>query len=225
MDYTVHGILQARMLEWVAFPFSRQSSQPRDRGQVSHIAGGFFTSRATREACLVAKSCPTPWAAWIGSNPCPWSHTIQPSHPLLPPSPALNLSQHQGLFHWVHSASGGQSTGNFSFSISPSEEYSRLISDRPYSPIPAEMLQNSQSLTVHPAQPGLSHRNPSKSHSQCLPRSFLLPPEHPEVFPFPCACGVLLSLGLESIITFVFLSLPLSPPPGFASDWPSHKRI
>ena len=30
MDYTVHGILQARILEWVAFPFSRGSSQPRD---------------------------------------------------------------------------------------------------------------------------------------------------------------------------------------------------
>ena len=30
MDYTVHGILQARILEWVAFPFSRDSSQPRD---------------------------------------------------------------------------------------------------------------------------------------------------------------------------------------------------
>jgi len=44
MDYTVHGILQARILEWVAFPFSRRSSQPRDRTQVSLIAGGFFTS-------------------------------------------------------------------------------------------------------------------------------------------------------------------------------------
>ena len=42
MDYTVHGILQARILEWVAFPFSRRSSQPRNRTQVSHIAGGFF---------------------------------------------------------------------------------------------------------------------------------------------------------------------------------------
>ena len=30
MDYTVHGILQARILEWIAFPFSRGSSQPRD---------------------------------------------------------------------------------------------------------------------------------------------------------------------------------------------------
>ena len=46
----VHGILQARLLEWVAFPFSGESSQPRDWTQVSHIAGGFFTKWATREA-------------------------------------------------------------------------------------------------------------------------------------------------------------------------------
>ena len=50
IDYTVHGILQARILEWVAFPFSRGSSQPRDQTQVSRIAGRFFTSRATKEA-------------------------------------------------------------------------------------------------------------------------------------------------------------------------------
>ena len=46
----VHRILQARILEWAAFPFSRGSSQPRDQSQVSCIAGGFFTSWATREA-------------------------------------------------------------------------------------------------------------------------------------------------------------------------------
>ena len=50
MDYTVHGILQARIIEWVAFPFSRESSQPRDQTQVSCIADRFFTSWATREA-------------------------------------------------------------------------------------------------------------------------------------------------------------------------------
>ena len=50
MVCTVHWILQTRILEWVAFPFSRGSSQPRDQTQVSHIAGGFFTSWATREA-------------------------------------------------------------------------------------------------------------------------------------------------------------------------------
>ena len=50
MDYTVYGILQVRVLDWVAFPFSRGSSQPRDWTQVSHIIGRFFTSWATREA-------------------------------------------------------------------------------------------------------------------------------------------------------------------------------
>ena len=50
MDYTAHGILQARILEWVAFPFSRGSSQPRDRTQVSHIVGRFFISWATGQA-------------------------------------------------------------------------------------------------------------------------------------------------------------------------------
>ena len=50
--YTIHEILQARILEWVAIPFSRGSSQPRDRTQASRIAGGFFTSWAIREALV-----------------------------------------------------------------------------------------------------------------------------------------------------------------------------
>ena len=56
MGYTVHGILQARILEWVAFPFSGGSSQPRDRIQISHITGRFFTSWATKEAFYVIRS-------------------------------------------------------------------------------------------------------------------------------------------------------------------------
>ena len=52
MDYTVHGILQTRILEWVAFPFLRGSSQPSYQTLVSRIAGRFFTSWATREAQL-----------------------------------------------------------------------------------------------------------------------------------------------------------------------------
>ena len=40
---SVHGILQARILEWIDIPFSRGASQPRNRIQVSHIAGEFFT--------------------------------------------------------------------------------------------------------------------------------------------------------------------------------------
>ena len=49
MDSTVHGILQARILEWVAFPFSMGSSQLRDQTQVSRIAGRFFTKGSPRK--------------------------------------------------------------------------------------------------------------------------------------------------------------------------------
>ena len=59
---SVHGILQARILEWVAVPFSRGSSQPRDWTQFSHITGRFFTIWATREALSSQKS------AWISRN-------------------------------------------------------------------------------------------------------------------------------------------------------------
>ena len=47
---SVHGILQARMLEWIAIAFSRGSFRPRDRTQVSCIAGRCFNLWATREA-------------------------------------------------------------------------------------------------------------------------------------------------------------------------------
>ena len=59
MDYRVHGILQPRILEWVAFPFSRGSSQPRDQTQVSRVAGGCFTSWGSREVLT---------AAWCNAN-------------------------------------------------------------------------------------------------------------------------------------------------------------
>ena len=53
----VHGILQARILEWVAIPLSRGSSQSRDWSQVSCIAGGFFTIWATREVPGNCSTC------------------------------------------------------------------------------------------------------------------------------------------------------------------------
>ena len=48
-DSSVHGILQARILEWIATLFSRGSSQPRDRTLVSYTAGRFFTIWATQK--------------------------------------------------------------------------------------------------------------------------------------------------------------------------------
>ena len=50
MDCIVHGILQARILEWVVIPISRGSSWPKDQTQVSPTVGGFFTSWATKQA-------------------------------------------------------------------------------------------------------------------------------------------------------------------------------
>ena len=49
----LYRILQAKILEWIAFPFSRGSSQLRDQTQVSYIADGFFTSWATKEALYI----------------------------------------------------------------------------------------------------------------------------------------------------------------------------
>ena len=59
MDYTVHAVLQARMLEWVAFPFSRGSSHPRNWTQVSRIGGGFFMSepRGNPKTNVVGSLC------------------------------------------------------------------------------------------------------------------------------------------------------------------------
>ena len=62
MDYSpagssVHRVLQARILEWVATPFSRVSSSPRDWTWVSCIAGSFFTMWASREASWLALVC------------------------------------------------------------------------------------------------------------------------------------------------------------------------
>ena len=86
-----------RIWEWVAYPFSRGSSQSRNQTGVSCIAGGFFTSWATREAHYLLEFAQI-LVHWVGND-------IQPSHPFLPPSLfALNLSKHQGLFQWISSS-------------------------------------------------------------------------------------------------------------------------
>ena len=64
-DYTVHGILQARILEWVAVPFSRGSSQPRDQTQVSHTAGAYQLSHQGSPWILG-------WVAFLFSSRSSW---------------------------------------------------------------------------------------------------------------------------------------------------------
>ena len=96
---TVHGILQARVLEWVAMSVSRGTSQPRDQTWVSHIAGRFFTVWATREAIPKKKISFSERAYWAIQNilkalnkGCwlitsirvpPWGLKVQPHFPLL----------------------------------------------------------------------------------------------------------------------------------------------
>ena len=64
MNYTVHGILQARILEWVAIPFSKGSSQPRVQTQVSCISGRFFTVWTTREPIGLSGTCSQQHPSW-----------------------------------------------------------------------------------------------------------------------------------------------------------------
>ena len=87
-DYTVHGILQARILEWVAFPFSRGSSQLRDWTQVSCTADGFFTSLATRET-------QSPWGSSIIFKKAKGSWHQKPWKLLLSSHQIFVLSVHQ----------------------------------------------------------------------------------------------------------------------------------
>ena len=115
---SVHGILQARILEWVAMPSSRGSSQPRDRTQVSSIAGS-----SVQSLCCV-RIFAAPWTRGMPGLPVNhqlpgiiqtqvhWvvmiSNHLILCHPLLPPSvfPRIRIFSNESVV-----ASGGQSIG------------------------------------------------------------------------------------------------------------------
>ena len=124
---SVHGIFQARVLEWGAIAFSSLHAQLHSpsikdcqlwlKYQMWHCT----SFNPLWFCCSVAQSCPTLCNLMDCSTPgfpvlqhlpefaethVHWvNDAIQPSHPLLPPSPpAFNLSQHQGLFQWVGSS-------------------------------------------------------------------------------------------------------------------------
>ena len=135
-DSSVHRILQARTLEWVAIPFSKGSSRPRNQTQVSRIAGGFFAVWASREitlyyiysvqfssvtqSCLTLRShesqhtrppCPSPTPR-VYPNPCPLIRWCHPpiSSSVIPFSSCLQSFPASGSFLMSQLfASGGQS--------------------------------------------------------------------------------------------------------------------
>ena len=118
MDYPAHEIFQARILEYIAFPFSRGSSQPRDQTQVSHIAGGFFTSWVNSWSLLKLMSI---------ESVMPSNHLILCCPLLLLPSifTSIRVISNESAVHirWPQYWS-------FSLSISPHSEYLGFISFR-----------------------------------------------------------------------------------------------
>ena len=77
--FSVHGIFQARVLEWAAISFFRRSSQPRDWTQVSRIVGRRFTVWATREVSVSSYRGPNPKSISF-MTPCePHDHPRAPS--------------------------------------------------------------------------------------------------------------------------------------------------
>ena len=108
--FSVHGILQARILEWVAMPSSRGSSWPRNQTCVSCIAGGFFTAKSLRtpkSTMLLlllsrfsrVRLCATPWTAAHQAPPS-LGFSRQEHWSRLPfPSPM----HESGKWKWSHS--------------------------------------------------------------------------------------------------------------------------
>ena len=81
-SFSVHGIVQARILEWIVISFSSGSSRPRDQTQVSCIAGRFFTTKPTRKPNIYSQqNIIQPSKGWK-SDPCcstdgTWGHSTQ----------------------------------------------------------------------------------------------------------------------------------------------------
>ena len=85
LGFSVHGILQARILEWVAMPSSRGPSQPRDQTQVSCIAGVFFTVWATRKVLVEQKAPINSVSIHLPASRlwrCPSRHVCKPRLPV-----------------------------------------------------------------------------------------------------------------------------------------------
>ena len=137
---SVHGIFQARILEWVVISFFRGYSWPRDWTWAFWIAARFFTISATRKAHSVVKSCPPlhatlPYASLfprVCLDSCPLSWWCHPTL-LFSVTPFLSCIQSfptSGSCPMSWLCIRWPSYWSFSFSISPSNEYSGLVSFR-----------------------------------------------------------------------------------------------
>ena len=98
-DPSVHGIFQARILEWVAISFSRGSSRPRDRTQVSHIAGICIQWKT----CIYTNISSAQFSHSVVSNSL-WPHESQHARPSCPsPTPGVHPDSRPSS-QWCHPA-------------------------------------------------------------------------------------------------------------------------
>ena len=149
---------------------------------------------------------------------------IQPSHPLSPPSPpALNLSQHQGLLQWVVSLHQVAKYWSFSFSISPSNEYSGLISF---------MIDWFDLLVVQGTLKSLFQHHSLKTSVLWCSAFFTIQLSHPYMTPGKTIAltrwtfvGRVMPLLLNTLSRFVVSFLPRSKPLLISwAQWASGKR-
>ena len=137
------------------------------------------------------------------------SDAIQPSHPLSSPSPpAFNLSQHQGLFQWVSSSHEVAKVLEFSFSISPSNEYSGLITFR---------MDWLDLLAIQGTLKGLLQHHSSKASILWRSAFFIVQLSHPYVttgktiaLTIRIFAGKVISLLFNTLSRFVIAFLPRS---------------
>ena len=95
---SVHSILQARILEWVAISFSRGSSWRRDWTPVSHISGRFFTVWTTRK---VHNKCNAPELSWNYSTPYPQCVEKLSSTKPVPGAKKIGYRCSKGWCDWI----------------------------------------------------------------------------------------------------------------------------
>ena len=176
IDYTVHGILQARILQWVAIPFSRGSSQLRDQTQVSHIVGGFFTNWAIREnlssleiiRSSFSRSPNSPFADFVWMWPFYSSEKVDSqkrasSHPTISPTYPLIYTAFSPI------------TANHLWQCLSKLCPFRGTEDQPHYISPASVSFCSHKVTLHgilssaPEEPAIHHQ----------------PPQHPRLAPCP----------------------------------------
>ena len=97
---SAHEILQARTLEWVIIPFSRESSLPRNQIQISRIGGRLFTVWVTREVCVCLQVCicmlspDLEWEGWMSFRIRLRHTSVHTKHTHTLPAASFDTTQH-----------------------------------------------------------------------------------------------------------------------------------